>query len=264
MRPHQDIGLLTVVVSPTWGLLVRDAQTPQWHAALPAAGDTLVMTIMVGATLDYITAHAFPKVPARRRRRGRERYALVFQLRADYRATIDTTQLTTARTGPFKLPRCGDRRAVRRAHLRPCTDRQRHRSNRSTSRLFASLSMPFGRCVTMVPGGTTMTSPQMRISDAPPNAAMLRWVGLTPTIHSPLANITIRGIWVSAVCASSMKTGCSPATASGVPGYRQTGQIPTYVIARSLAHQDSMGNSAMIRPGEIQRMRLAPGCCTVR
>jgi len=36
-------------------------------------------------------------------------------------------------------------------------------------------------------------------------------------------------------------------------------EIITYVLSGALAHQDSLGNAAMIRPGEIQMMRAGTG-----
>jgi redox-sensitive bicupin YhaK (pirin superfamily) len=50
----------------------------------------------------------------------------------------------------------------------------------------------------------------------------------------------------------------APGTGFGTHGHRDM-EIVSYVLDGELAHQDSMGNGAAIRPGEVQRMTAGTG-----
>jgi hypothetical protein len=50
----------------------------------------------------------------------------------------------------------------------------------------------------------------------------------------------------------------APATGFGMHGHRDM-EIVTYLLAGPLEHKDSMGNGAVIRPGEAQRMSAGKG-----
>ncbi len=49
-----------------------------------------------------------------------------------------------------------------------------------------------------------------------------------------------------------------PGEGFGMHGHNDM-EIITYILAGALQHQDSMGNSAVIRPGEVQRMSAGSG-----
>lgn len=50
----------------------------------------------------------------------------------------------------------------------------------------------------------------------------------------------------------------APGQGFGMHGHRDM-EIITYILAGALQHKDSMGNSAVIRPGEVQRMSAGSG-----
>jgi hypothetical protein len=52
-----------------------------------------------------------------------------------------------------------------------------------------------------------------------------------------------------------------PGAGFGTHGHREM-EIISYVLAGELAHQDSIGNGSVIRPGDVQRMSAAPGSGT--